>query len=1134
MADPLSFAIATVAQIGISYLFPSEGPRLKDLKMSASTYGAAIPWVFGATRVPGNMIWSLPIQEHKKKKGLGKGGAYNEYTYTCSFAMGFCKGAVTSISRMWADGKLIFDITAGLAAGLDIKSILGVGGGYTPGSQNGKYKFRFYNGGEDQLPDSLIESDRGAGLTPAFRGLAYVVFEDFSLTNFGNRVPQITAEVYVGSTTQSVNVSPIHDTNGAAPLPDTYVSGEIACDWTRRYAFLRVGNGLTQIDLSTVQAVQNHDATQLGVAGGITKLLGVTKEGGVIAATGDGSTLTLLDPYSMQATSSLALGYAPEKAVVGVDNASTNEVIFAVGDGGQLSTINASSMAVTYTTALAGSAPFKICAQDASVASTLGPVLWTFRATSSTTLVLSAVVLGGESSDLTITGTSVAPIAVINNIGSGGVIMFWSDSGQHYVSNFSSDVAAETWRTPIPGCPDTFEASCAIVNGKFGWVYDGNLYIVDTTTGSLGQTADAATGDVTDESGGIPMVDPYATSSSAMQAFDGSRGYVVCFSGMDAVVALGSVAQGVSVGTIVQRILDEAGLPVTQTDLTLLYAMPVIGYGWASGTDVKNILDELKRLYLWDFVEREGIMVAVSRAEPDNGADSSVETIQQNALGSSSPDATDFWQETRIQESDLPSQVSLTYMNIADNYETSVARSTRISNPIPTMFSRQQLALEMNVVMDPASAKAQVLAILYSQWQERVEYKTRLPWAYLNLDPTDVVNFQMNDGRLYNTRLRRTEIGADFAISIDSLAQDSGAYDGFGTIAANVDGGGSGRKQTINEPPVAVPFVMNTPLLRDQDDTGGSYSLYYTGLGNGVYGQTFEGGGLFRSTDNLNFNVIDTAASDLEWGSIIGTVAAPQCGPWAVDWKTKIIVRPAVSWFELQSITDDDLWNGANACVVGNEVLQFRDCVENADGTWTLSNLLRARRGTDYGAYTHTSGERFVFLSSTTITTQGDLISARGQSRYFKGVGIGRSLQEVPTLAMLYEPRDLMPYAVADIRRETASNGDIDITWARRTRLGGNMQDATGEVALSEATEAYEAYILPSSFSGDLSRGAPPVGYRRKYSLTSPTFTYALTDQGNDAFVAATDTLHIVIYQLSGAVGRGFPSVRDIAPSQRF
>ena len=36
----------------------------------------------------------------------------------------------------------------------------------------------------------------GADETPAYRGTAYVVFEDLALGNFGNRLPQLSFEVF--------------------------------------------------------------------------------------------------------------------------------------------------------------------------------------------------------------------------------------------------------------------------------------------------------------------------------------------------------------------------------------------------------------------------------------------------------------------------------------------------------------------------------------------------------------------------------------------------------------------------------------------------------------------------------------------------------------------------------------------------------------------------------------------------------------------------------------------------------------------------------------------------------------------------------------------------------------------------
>ena len=43
--------------------------------------------------------------------------------------------------------------------------------------------------------DALIEAIEGVDKAPAYRGLAYVVFEDLPLENFGNTIPQLSFEV---------------------------------------------------------------------------------------------------------------------------------------------------------------------------------------------------------------------------------------------------------------------------------------------------------------------------------------------------------------------------------------------------------------------------------------------------------------------------------------------------------------------------------------------------------------------------------------------------------------------------------------------------------------------------------------------------------------------------------------------------------------------------------------------------------------------------------------------------------------------------------------------------------------------------------------------------------------------------
>lgn len=1199
MGDPISFAVATVAQIGISYLFPSEGPRLKDLKMSASTYGAAIPWVFGLTRVPGNMIWARDIREKKKKKMAGKGGAYNEYTYFCTFAMGLCQGPVKGILRIWADGKLVYDATGGTSLAVEggngyngfVKQLLHdqLTNAAAP-TLASKYRIRFYNGSEDQLPDSAMETTLGAGNAPAFRGMAYLLFDDVPLADFGNRIPQITAEVFVGDITQSVLVSPLLEAVDT-PLAPYYVPGEAAFDWDRNYGYIRYDQEIAQINLRTFTQLQRFGRGNFSfpLNARLGKVLCVGGDSSVYVTWGESNAdmpLARLDPYSMESVARTLTTYPVTQAVTAKDNTSI-EYLLTCDNEGRLNLFQSNNLAHRWgSTFLGGSASAiipRICGRDADTSA-----LPTFYAAWGTSTALTLTKINGEAQTnvITLTGTSISLGAVLWDSAVPGVLIFWSDGASKYLSKWSEDTGQEVYRVSIAGFPDRMDPQARLQTSIYAWVAEDRLYIINTADGSFtDNSVDGGTGEINPNlgtidwedylvrypdveqeyynggyevasspvefaqwhythygmaegrtltyvggtlGGGYGLPDDYVGVDSFYQAFDPRRSALICLDGIDGIVRVNTASTGVSVGTVVERMLREGGLQDAQYDLSVLYSIALRGYGWASGTDIKSILDELRRLYLFDLVEREGVLVAVARADGDNGLGYSVETIPQNALGSSSEDATDFWQETRLQEADLPAKVTLAYMNWEQDYETSTARSQRLSNPVPTMFSRQTLAMELNVVMTPLEAKTQVSRILYSQWGERTKHTSRLPWSYLNLDAADIFSVHMNDSRTYSERLHLTEIGADFSIATESYGQDSGAYSDWDDLVA--DGGGTGRQTVSDDLKVALPFVLNTPLLRDQDNTGGSISLYYFGVGNGSNG-TFTGATAFKSINTVDYDTMTTADSDVEWGTVIGTLGSPPVSPYALDWETRLTVLPAVDWFDMDSITDEQLWDGANAVIVGNEVLQFRDCVENADGTWTFWNLLRGRRGTEYACDNHSAGERFIFLANTTIATQAELINARGQARYFKAVGSGQTLQDTPVTQITYEPRDLMPYAPAAIMREFVTGDEVEVSWSRRTRLGGNMVDGTGEVPLSERTEAYEAYILAEPFSGDLSRGAPPAEYLRLYTVSVPFFTYTLQEQQEDGFDAATDDLNVVIYQLSDAVGRGFPGVRSITPN---
>ncbi|QPQ56071.1 phage tail protein [Allosphingosinicella flava] len=152
-----------------------QGPRLGDLAIQTSSYGTAIPKIFGTLRAAGTVIWATDIKESKSTSGGGKGRPKTTaYSYSASFAVALSGRPIRTVRRIWADGKLLRG-----AAG-DFKS---------------KTKFRLHTGGEDQAVDPLIASREGLGATPAFRGMAYAVFEDLQLADYGNRIPSLTFEI---------------------------------------------------------------------------------------------------------------------------------------------------------------------------------------------------------------------------------------------------------------------------------------------------------------------------------------------------------------------------------------------------------------------------------------------------------------------------------------------------------------------------------------------------------------------------------------------------------------------------------------------------------------------------------------------------------------------------------------------------------------------------------------------------------------------------------------------------------------------------------------------------------------------------------------------------------------------------
>ncbi len=148
-----------------------ETGRIDRLRLTGASEGSPIARQWGRVRVAGQVIWASRFREDSTTTGGGKGSPQpevTEFSYSISLALALGKGEILGIGRIWADGEEI---------------------------AQDDLQMRVYTGSNDQLPDPKMEAVEGQGMVPAYRGTAYVVFEDLALGRFGNRVPQLSFEV---------------------------------------------------------------------------------------------------------------------------------------------------------------------------------------------------------------------------------------------------------------------------------------------------------------------------------------------------------------------------------------------------------------------------------------------------------------------------------------------------------------------------------------------------------------------------------------------------------------------------------------------------------------------------------------------------------------------------------------------------------------------------------------------------------------------------------------------------------------------------------------------------------------------------------------------------------------------------
>ena len=1131
-------------------------PLISDIQTGNSSFGNPVPILYGTARLPTTMIWCDQVK--KTSGGIGKGlGGSSTYKFHQSAAFALCEGPA-KVLKIFLDGKLFWDGTSANPVELTKKTFL----------------IRGYPGDETQVPDWLIRGwvndhvDTVLDACPAYRGLNYMIFQGVDLNNYGGRMPQVSCVVASNPTETTVfkplaflATDPDPGSQTSLALDFDHASG---VDWSRNWLYVLAANGTIRVyDLATNQCIQQKTRAELAtfwpVYGDVTYFTALACCNGsklyVVAniyafpTTNNGSWLWVIDPNTLTIETQTRLGPVTNR-FAGYSLVSSLTCFQLTSIYGSVDMIAGTDFfqgpfVVDPLTGAIGMIPFDTTAYSYGVNIIVGKSdellglvdIWLVDDISFNpgtdadppgTRIAKVQAAGSDPSSIgtsyqlmtTLHPTDFGLVRTSGGIIQSGVVAIYDGADdsiimtEYQITGYTPTLTTGKW-SPTLGMVWTNPNWLGPQEQMPNTILDGNsvgaainflgsgggVPVVDTATGTLAvssiATADAARAPAI--FGGMS----YNSQSNSVVYRDVTGQWYVAY------LQRGEGVE-VSVAAIIADLCTRVGVDSAMIDVSAVTATTV-GYVVPDLKSAGQAIADLCHVYQIDMVESDYKLRFVPRGR------ASVATIPQSSLRSlNDNDPAQYWSVKKAQEQEMPLQINVKYSDPALDYQPGAAYAKRITLPIPTQYSKRRMQIDLPVVANNQEARAIAETWLYTLWASRDTYETGLSSTYLWLDPTDNVTVSLDNGDSYTARIEQIDTGADLSLKLTLASEDQTVYAAPGTGGAVYTTGA----QHLTIGGYADLLLFNVPLLQDADAAPAGQSRVYYAAGAAA---GWTGGQIYKSTDSINWPA---------WGVLPGaatsgfalTALGDTTSPFATDYTNTVTVQLRAGATLPSSIAYIDAMNGANAALLGSEIIQFMTVTDNADGSLTLSDIVRGRRGTEWATSTHVAGELFLMLEVGTVV--GNVITSAeiGTSELFKLVPNGTSINTTPSEGFAYSGYDLKPYAPINYKRaNSGSPPDLIVTWVRRTRIGGGLIDGSDTAPLYEDSEAYEAYILPNA--GAITAFVPTdaLTYTRAYTgLSSATLTYTAAQQATDGFTAATDTLYLAVYQISGTVGRGF------------
>ncbi|SMY09703.1 hypothetical protein LOM8899_03875 [Flavimaricola marinus] len=202
---------------------------------------------------------------------------------------------------------------------------------------------------------------------------------------------------------------------------------------------------------------------------------------------------------------------------------------------------------------------------------------------------------------------------------------------------------------------------------------------------------------------------------------------------------------------------------------------------------------------------------------------------------------------------------------------------------------------------------------------------------------------------------------------------------------------------------------------------------------------------------------------------ISATVGSTQTNMAAVSpgrWDRGPALRVKLVRGSLRSVSEAEVLSGLNLAAIGDgqsdtwEVFQFANAELVGPNTYDITLRLRGQAGSD-GVMPQDwpEGSRFVLLDG--VPTQIQLASsARDVTQHYRWGPAQKPIDDSTYrhLETAFRGIGLRPYSVCHLRADSTENGDLTVSWIRRTRTGGDSWNQS-DVPLGETTELYDVSV---------------------------------------------------------------------------